>query len=557
MNIDRDDSKPNRCEYILPALAIISLIASCIIVSYKKLFWNDELFSYYLIADPSFAHMMSAFSDKINATPPLYFILGWFWAKLFGSTELSLRLFSSLGICIACATVWIMLRRTYNFWSASIGTLGVFCTSDMILYQNAETRMYGLLLAVCSLALLNFDILNKKSKCSWNLIISNIFIHAAIVQTHIFGILYSAAILFTFILRDKYFNVFRPKIYLSIGLSWLSLILYIPAFLNQADAGKPRTWYAIPELADLLINLIGVSSSSYLLFIFFSLILISGCQFMFDPDPSARHEFKTSRQNLQYSNEFSLLIFAFVFLAVPVFVWIISLTIKPIYWYRYMIPSTLSWSILIAYLASCIISPGVRVRLNIFNWEIFRFLFTKKTSILLLTLATILLVNPILYGKNLSKEELPGSNDDKYGYKELPIVTQISHDFIKRIHYSPNRSRYFFILDWQSAVDNSSGRFTPGEYKNLDALKRNYPEVFQNNIILSQDFLKMYNRFLVLDYLNYNQKCTLEDFFCPRWLEMRILNNSSYKVTSIGDIKVTTIPGDIQDRKLLLIDKIK
>ena len=140
MNQNKNIFIQGKWEYVVPALAITSLVISCIIISSKKFFWNDELYSYYFLADQSFTHMLGAFHDKINNTPPLYFLLGWLWARVFGSTELSLRLFSSLGMCIACVTVWITLRRTYSFWSASIGVLSIFCTSSLILYtKKAKT----------------------------------------------------------------------------------------------------------------------------------------------------------------------------------------------------------------------------------------------------------------------------------------------------------------------------------------------------------------------------------------------------------------------------------
>ena len=126
MAIENKPLVAKRWEYIVTVLAITSLLVSCVIVSSRKFFWNDELYSYYFLSDPSFTHMLGAFHDKINNTPPLYFLLGWLWARVFGSTELSLRLFSSLGMCLACTIVWIVLRRTYSFWPASIGSLGVF-----------------------------------------------------------------------------------------------------------------------------------------------------------------------------------------------------------------------------------------------------------------------------------------------------------------------------------------------------------------------------------------------------------------------------------------------
>ena len=428
---------PNKCEYVVPALATASLIISCIIISSKKFFWNDELYSYYLLADPSFIHMMAAFHDKINNTPPLYFILGWLWARAFSSTELSLRLFSGLGICIACVVVWVTLRRTYNFWSASIGTLSVFCTSELILSQNAEARMYGLFMAICSLALLQFDINNSSSKSSGWIIYSNACIHAAMVNTHLFGLFYSGATVFAQIVRDRYFKIFRPKLYLSIVLSWLSLILYIPFFLNQADAGNPRTWIPIPLLKDLIDLLIFPPLSFLKLVVLPLLILVSGLQLLLDRTDETQSSQIAKQNHPNFDADKSLMIFAYAFLAVSVLIWIISRTVKPIFIDRYMIPTTLSWSILLAYLASRLIA------VPIFNQEIFnknrlsQLLLTSPKSILLLVIVTILILHPIRYAKSLPKEQFPGFNDINYEYKELPIVVQFSHDFFRRLYLEP------------------------------------------------------------------------------------------------------------------------
>ena len=119
-------ARPAKWEYAVPALAVVSLIVSCVIVSSKRYFWIDEFQTYLLLWDHSFRHMMVAFGDKFTNVPPLYFVLGWLWARAFGVTELSLRLFSSLGMSVACVVTWITLRRNYRFWPTVVGTLGAF-----------------------------------------------------------------------------------------------------------------------------------------------------------------------------------------------------------------------------------------------------------------------------------------------------------------------------------------------------------------------------------------------------------------------------------------------
>jgi hypothetical protein len=72
-----------------------------------------------------------------------------------------------------------------------------------------------------------------------------------------------AAPFFTHSLSDTDFSIFRPRIYLSVFLGWLSLVLYLPTFLNQADRRNPRAWIPVPDLNKLAFLLVpsGVPAS--------------------------------------------------------------------------------------------------------------------------------------------------------------------------------------------------------------------------------------------------------------------------------------------------------
>ena len=533
------EDKPTRStqwEYIIPALAVVSLIVSCIIISSKRYFWIDELFTYLLVGDDSFRHMMIAFGDKFTNVPPLYFVLGWLWAQAFGVTELSLRLFSALGMSVACVVTWITLRRNYAFWPTVIGTLGVFCVADLVLTQNAEARMYGLFLAVCSLGVLEFDVINRKQYCSTATLLVNALITAAIVQTHLFGIIYSGAILCAFLIRDRLFKLSRPRVYLSVVLGWLSLIPYIPTFLNQADAGNPRAWIPVPDLNQLTSVLVP-SVSSFLSVVIILLLLIAAIRVVFKAITSRNQELANAQATSAI--EVSLRILAFLFLAVPLCVWIFSRTIKPLFVPKYMIPVVLAWAILLAFLASNIIERG--------KLQLSGTLGRKLASVVLWVLAIIFLIHPITYARSLLNESFPGMNDVNFGYGSLPIVTTHSHDFVKRFHYSTERERYFFVLDWEAALDVRSGLFGPQEYKTMDALKRDYSEIFGNHIVQLSDFLGQHYRFLVLADMNYRPRYMAQDFHRPRWLETRIQNNPAYKTSTLGMV---------DGRRLVLVEKV-
>jgi hypothetical protein len=216
---------------------------------------------------------------------------------------------------------------------------------------------------------------------------------------------------------------------------------------------------------------------------------------------------------------------------------------------RYLIPTALIWSIIIAAIATIMGLTNSRTKAGSL---LERGIGVIRTSVVTLILAFCVL-HPFLNAKRLPPEQLPGSSDTRYGYENLPLVVQFSHDFMTRLYYSPKPERYFFILDWPSAVENSSGSFPPQEYKHMEALRRQYPTTF-NNVVQSDEFLETNNRFLVLTMdTDYDQKCPRksgDNFNCPRWVADRLSADSQYRLQSLGDID-----GPRGKQALLLVEK--
>jgi hypothetical protein len=535
--------EPRKWEWLLPALGCVSLIVACVVISARKYYWNDELFSYYFVSDPSFASMLASFNDKLNNTPLLYFAIGWVWDKVFGSAELSLRLFSSLGICLALVLTWSTLRRSYGFWPVALGVLAVFGTSRVILLQNSEARMYGLFLVLCAAAYMLYDRTCRIREPGSRLLWLNAVVHACIIHTHLFGAFYSGAILVAVFLADRYAGHFRPRVYLSIILSWLTIIFYIPSFLIQADAGRPRTWIPFPDLKDLL-DVMNLTASPF----FQPLILLL-------PLPLlvlyliGRRRIRISAPGSipgRYAPEdLSNLLFSAVFLSLPIFIWLFSVTIRPILFDRYMIPTAIGWAILFAaVLQRCISSFSLGPASPERSFTITRIVPLAGTLTVLGALA-IFLLNPIRVALKIQTKKLLEDVVDLKGHDDLPIVIQTGGAFLENLHYASEPDRYFYIMDWEAAIDDHSGLFTPQEYKHMEAWKRRFPELFKN-VVGSDEFLDQHERFLVLDFPEPTQKCppkpvglrhtaTWQDLQCPQWVEMRLLNNSDHKVTHLGN----------------------
>ena len=237
-----------RKDFWVPITTSLVMIIFCLVVSPQRTFWNDEVFSWFFVADPSFSHMLQAFNDKLNNTPLFYFALGWGWSQLFGASELSLRLFSCLGFCVAYFIIWIVLHKRFGFWPATIATTSVFMTSSIILYQIHEARMYGLYLALAAGALYLYDAAGKQKKAGWKLVLLTFLVHTAIMHTHLFGMFYVAAFLGASVVRDTIQKNWQPWIYAALLAGGATFIFYYPAFVIQADAGSPRSWLPLPGI---------------------------------------------------------------------------------------------------------------------------------------------------------------------------------------------------------------------------------------------------------------------------------------------------------------------
>jgi len=536
MTLLKERFRSSKWEYAIPSMFSFLLILLCILTSQRKYFWNDELLSLYLINDRSFSHMMAALSDTINNAPPLYFVLGWIWSKAFTSSELSLRLFSCLGICLSQTIVWLTLRSPYGFWPASFGTVIGFLSSALIT-QNSEARFYGLFMAACSLGLLQFVILCKRGQYSNQTLLANILTHIIIIQIHIYGFIYSGIILFALMVRDRYFNVFRLRVYGSFILAWLSFIPFIPSFLRQAELGKPHSWIPVPDLKTLIVVYYDLlfcpkPRAVFLLLligILLTKILVSYSKKRRFQDYSLNQEnldFDFRKiENLATTNT-SLLILAGCLLIVPILTWLISHTMQSIFLERYMLPTQIGWSILLTSLIHYSTLSIPLLDQTHSRSSRFKALLGRKRNLILAILISIIISSPIY--SIPSAERLPGSNDSKYGQSDLPIVVESSHIFLRRFHYSPQSHRYFFILDSQLAFEKTRGLFSIGEYKTMDALKRNYSDVFRGNIIQNQDFLNIYDRFFVLN---------VESDHYPKWYEKVIKASPGYNVKRLGMIE--------------------
>lgn len=500
---------------LIPAAGCLSLLVSAVAVSKKKPLWNDEMLSLVLLQDGSFAHMMTAWSDTFNQAPPLYFMLGWLWDKMAGSSDLSLRIFGSLLICLALIVTWVGLRRSWGSLPAALGTVSVYCISSLILYHNTEVRMYSLFTAVCAIGFLVYQKMVEDDPVSPRILIYNVLAQASIVLTHLYGLFYSGALLLSLVIADWLLRrSFRVKAYCSFIVGWLFIIPFIPGMIIQSQ--NQAGWFNVIGFEEFLYYyMISMNALGYIAGVILLAVALFAAKLIFSRWGGADYK------DTEYSVQGPTIIVGFAFLLVPFAAWLGTVLIKPMLAERYIIPTiAIGWSIAATFLLHRLffLKQAPHSRGNIGRT-------IRWVAAAVLTIPAVLF--PLRAAYYYPSSPMPGAKDPQYGYADLPIAMEAGHDFLPRIRYAKRPQRYFHIRDWSVAVRNRASVYAKGDYTHLAAVNRHYPFV---QSIEGAEFLAEHRSFLVWDEPD------------QKWFEWRVLSNPAYRVTQLAEEQGSTGP---------------
>ena len=182
---------------------------------------KDEGLSIYSASKENIIEVIKT-SNKIEATPPVYFIILHYWMDLFGSNIPTLRLLSVIFDILAGIIIFLLAK---NHFGVKIGFISLlihsFATLN-ILYSQ-EIRMYTLFSFLAILSTFYFlKLLQEPKKSNYFFyFITSIFL----LYTHYFGIFmvllqYYCYIIFHFKQKN---SQFKPINFVMISLSIISL----------------------------------------------------------------------------------------------------------------------------------------------------------------------------------------------------------------------------------------------------------------------------------------------------------------------------------------------
>ena len=116
-------------------------------------YWLDEATTVHELGLPFGAMLHSV---RVNeTTPPLYFVLAWVWAKVFGTGEVGLRSLSALAGIAVVPLAYLSARELISR-RAGVVAAALVAVSPFLIWYSQEARSYMLFTAFCAASFLYF-----------------------------------------------------------------------------------------------------------------------------------------------------------------------------------------------------------------------------------------------------------------------------------------------------------------------------------------------------------------------------------------------------------------
>ncbi len=329
----------------LPAILLLAAILRLLYIGHHS-FWLDELFS-LKFASYRFADLLREVGSFDNH-PPTYYLLLHFWIRIFGDSEISLRMpsaiFSFLSVYFTFKAGELLFDRQVALVAALLLALSGFS-----IFYAQEARMYSLLAFASVLSvyfLLKF--LHQQTRRSlFNLIWSS----TLLVYTHLYGLfiiiaeniymlalLYGAGNRISGLSLKKWLTVQGVIVLLS--LPWLGLLGN-----RVLNIGKEGFWTQAPTVGSVIETFAAFSGTHGALAFWVAMMLL-GALYGF-PDRTGIG-LKVLRARAKRNDGGPVLLALLLVLSPIVLPYIISIITTPIYIIRCTIAGQFAFLLLVA-----------------------------------------------------------------------------------------------------------------------------------------------------------------------------------------------------------------
>lgn len=201
------------------------------LINLNQSLWLDEAINVMAVKNYSLFDMVTRYAIA-DFHPPGWFIVLWTWGKVFGYSEVSMRLPS---VIFGVLTIYLTYLIGKKLVSRELGLLSALLLSinPLHIYYSQEARMYALAaLAVAVNIVLLIRIVKREKVNLIFLVLSNF---SVLSSDYIAYFIFPAQLIFLLFLKKK--EIFRKWISALIAALVLD-ILWLPVFLAQLDTGR-------------------------------------------------------------------------------------------------------------------------------------------------------------------------------------------------------------------------------------------------------------------------------------------------------------------------------
>ncbi|HTR35472.1 MAG TPA: hypothetical protein VMH80_06205 [Bryobacteraceae bacterium] len=150
-----------RHPYVFLVLVSLAYFLITIYRAQRKLFWFDELFTFYIARLPDLGSIWAACKSGADFNPPLLYLLTRWSQAVFGAAELGTRMPQIVGFWLFCLCLYRLVSVRGGVLAGFIALLFPLTTGGY--WYAYEARSYGLVLGFFGLALICWQALAQGS----------------------------------------------------------------------------------------------------------------------------------------------------------------------------------------------------------------------------------------------------------------------------------------------------------------------------------------------------------------------------------------------------------
>lgn len=247
--------------FIIALIFLINISFKLINLTHEPI-WYDECFSIFY-SQGSIDEILNVSKWDIN--PPFFNLFLHTWVKLFGTSELTMRLVPAILSSLTGVVLFLFLKKYAGFRAAITGSV-LYLFSNISFIYAQEVRGYSLILLISLLSIWLFIRMMEKPTYAISILLGGTYY--ILIMTHYltFFILLAQGILFLI-----FFSKVLLKYYLiAVGAFVLFFLHWLPRVIEIISGGS-KHWLQSPNLGDLSAFISNISNGTLQLLILLTL----------------------------------------------------------------------------------------------------------------------------------------------------------------------------------------------------------------------------------------------------------------------------------------------